>query len=96
MTTQVQNDQDHALARALDQASPVPDMPSTRLHAAAMHAFPIRKPILQTWGARVGVLAATVVLGIGGFMALQSFQASQKAMLADADAFAEQLLSETF
>ena len=92
MKTQPQTDLNHAL----DQASPVPEMPSVRLHDAAMGAFPGRKLIWQSSSARMGALAATVVLGIGGFMALQTYQANQRAILADADAFAEQLLSETF
>jgi CHASE2 domain-containing sensor protein len=85
-----------SLESALDQASLVPDMPAARIHAAAMDAFPSQKPFMQSWTARFGALAATVVLGIGGFMALQSHQANQAALTADADAFAEQLLSESF
>ena len=85
-----------ALNAALDQASPVPDMPSTRIQAAVMDAFPYRKPFLQSWTVRAGALAATLVFGIGSFMALQSYQSYQKAIVADADAFAEQLLSESF
>jgi CHASE2 domain-containing sensor protein len=85
-----------ALARALDHASPVPDMPMASIHSAAMDAFPARKPLIDQWSVRFGALAATVVLGFGGFMALQTYQASQQALTADADAFAEQLLSESF
>jgi CHASE2 domain-containing sensor protein len=80
----------------LDQASPVPDMPAARIHAAAMDAFASRRPVMDTMVARFGALAATIVLGVGGFMALQSYQAHQKAVMADADAFAEALLSESF
>jgi CHASE2 domain-containing sensor protein len=80
----------------LDQASPVPDMPNARIHGAAMDAFPRAKPMLSSWTTRFGALAATVVLGLGGFMAVQSYQAHQQAVAADADAFAEALLSETY
>jgi CHASE2 domain-containing sensor protein len=85
-----------ALNRALDQASPVPDMPAARIHATALAAFPYRKPLIESWTARFGALAATIVLGVGGFIAMQSYQSHQKALVADADAFAEQLLSESF
>jgi CHASE2 domain-containing sensor protein len=84
------------LQNALDQASPVPDMPAARIHAAALEAFLSRKPFAHNWTARFGALAATMVLGFGGFWALRSYQANQAALTADADAFAEQLLSESF
>jgi hypothetical protein len=84
------------LGIALNNASPVPDMPMTRIHDAAMAAFPARKPLMGIWTARFGALAATIVLGVGGFMALQTYQSNQQALTADADAFAEQLLSESF
>ena len=87
---------DLTLDQALDQASPVPDMPEARIHAAALAAFPAGSSLFSGWSARVGAIAASVVLGIGGFMAVQSYQANQKALVADADAFAEQLLSESF
>jgi CHASE2 domain-containing sensor protein len=80
----------------LDQASPVPQMPMARIHSAAMDGFPRAKPLLDSWTARFGALAATVVLGVGGFMAMQSYQSHQQAVAADADAFAEALLSENF
>jgi hypothetical protein len=80
----------------LDHASPVPDMPTARIHMAAMEAFPRAKPMLASWTARFGALAATVVLGLGGFMAVQSYQTHQQAVAADADAFAEALLSDNF
>jgi hypothetical protein len=85
-----------ALNRVLDQASPVPDMPMAAINASAMAAFPVRSTFMEGWTARIGALAATVVLGFGGFMAVQSYQAHQQALVADADAFAEQLLSESF
>jgi hypothetical protein len=85
-----------ALNTALDQASPVPDMPMAAITAAAMDAFPSRKPLIESWTGRIGAIAATVVLGFGGFMAVQSYQSQQKALIADADAFAEQILSESF
>jgi hypothetical protein len=78
----------------LDQASPVPDMPMASIHAAAMDAFPRAEPLMNSWTARFGAIAATVVLGLGGFMAVQSYTAHQQAVVADADAFAEALLSE--
>jgi hypothetical protein len=37
-----------------------------------------------------------VVLGVGGFMAFQSYQSHQQNLAADADEFAEALLSETY
>jgi hypothetical protein len=80
----------------LDLASPVPDMPTTRIHNAAMDAFPCAKPMLASWTTRFGALAATVILGLGGFMAVQSYQTHQQAVAADADAFAEALLSDNF
>jgi hypothetical protein len=80
----------------LDQASPVPYTPTARIHNAAMDAFPRAKPMLASWTARFGALAATVVLGLGGFMAVQSYTAHQQAVAADADAFAEALLSDSF
>jgi hypothetical protein len=85
-----------ALNRALNKASPVPAMPMARIEAAAMAAFPTRKPFVMAWTGRFGALAATIVLGFGGFVALQSYQSTQKALAADADTFAEQLLSESF
>jgi CHASE2 domain-containing sensor protein len=85
-----------ALNRALDQASTVPDMPMAAIHATAMDAFPARRTFMEGWTARIGALAATVVLGFGGFMAVQSYQSHQQALVADADAFAEQLLNESF
>ena len=85
-----------ALNRALDQASPVPEMPAAAIEAAALTAFRSRKTGFSNWNVRIGALAATVVLGIGGFMALQAYQTQQQALVADADAFAEQLLSESF
>ena len=90
------NSSHHALNRALHKASPVPAMPMARIEAAAMASFPAPKPFAMTWTGRFGALAATIVLGFGGFMALQSYQSTQKALVADADAFAEQLLSESF
>ncbi len=86
----------HALNRALDKASPVPPMPMERIQDAAMAAFPASKSVMDNWTARFGALAATIVLGFGGFMAFQSYQAEQRALVADADAFAEALLSESF
>ena len=85
-----------ALSHALDCASAVPDMPVARIEAGALAAFPYRKPFWESWTLRVGVLAATIVLGFGGFMAAQSYQADQRALIADADAFAEALLNESF
>lgn len=85
-----------ALDLALDQASPVPDMPMLAINAAAMDAFPSRRPYMQSWTARMGAIAATIVIGFGGFMAVQTYQSQQKALIADADAFAEELLSESF
>lgn len=85
-----------ALGSALDSASEVPHMPMDHIHDAVMAAFPVRKHLLGGWTVRFGALAATIVLGFGGFMALQTYQANQKAVTADADAFAEQLLSESF
>jgi predicted lipid-binding transport protein (Tim44 family) len=90
-----QSDQS-SLERALDQASPVPDMPRATIHAAAMAAFPSRRPLLDNWGGRFGTLAATLVLGFGAFMGVHSCQPDQSTLSADADAFAEQLLSESF
>lgn len=84
------------LGQALDRASSVPDMPIQRIHDAAMAAFPERKPLLDRWSARFGALAATIMLGFGGFMALETYHSKQQALTADADAFAEQLLSESF
>jgi hypothetical protein len=85
-----------AINRALDHASPVPEMPKAAIEAVAMAAFPTRKSLLNNWGVRVGALAAAMVLGVGGFMAVQSYQTHQQALMADADAFAAQLLSESF
>lgn len=92
----MRQDENLTLEALLDQASPVPDMPEARIHAAAMDAFATRKPLVNSWTARFGALAATVVLGVGGFMAVQSYQAHQQTVLADADAFAEALLSESY
>jgi hypothetical protein len=86
----------HALNRALDKASPVPPMPMERIQNAAMDAFVVPKPMMGGWSVRFGALAATIVLGFGGFMALQSYQFHQKALIADADVFVEQLLSDSF
>jgi hypothetical protein len=88
--------EDEALNLFLDQASPVPELPLESIHAAAMAGFPSRKPVLDVWAARFGALAATVVLGVVGFMAVQSYQSHQKTVMADADAFAEELLSESY
>jgi predicted negative regulator of RcsB-dependent stress response len=74
----------------------VPEAPLGTIHARAMAAFPVRKPILDSWTARFGALAATVVLGVGGFMGVQSYQSHQQAIAADADVFAEAMLSETY
>jgi CHASE2 domain-containing sensor protein len=87
---------DLSLEQVLDHASPVPDMPAARIHAAALDAFPARRSFVSAWAGRAGAIAATIVLGIGGFMAVQTYQSHQKALSADADAFAEQLLSESF
>lgn len=76
----------------LAQASPVPDMPAARIHDAAMAAFPVRRAFPVRWAA----LAATVVLGVGGFMAMQSYTMQQQALTADADAFVEELVSEVY
>ena len=93
----LEHDPDHSdLTRALNQASPVPDMPAERITAAAMDAFPVRKRLFDHWAARFGALAATIVVCFGGFTALQSYQTHQKALVADADTFAEALLSEGF
>ena len=93
----LEHDPDHSdLNRAFNQASPVPDMPIARIFAAAMDAFPVRRRLLDHWPARFGALAATFVLCFGGFIALQSYQTYQKALAADADVFAEALLSEGF
>jgi hypothetical protein len=80
------------LNRLLDQATPVPDMPSARIHDHVMAAFPARRAFPVQWAA----LAATVVLGVGGFMAFQSYSTQKQALMADADAFAEQLVSEVY
>lgn len=85
-----------ALDRALDGASKVPTMHLARIEASALAAFPYRKPFWKSWTMRVSALAATIILGFGGFMAVQSYQADQRALTADADAFAEALLSESF
>lgn len=76
----------------LDQASPVPDMPLARIHGVAMAAFPQKRAFPVQWAA----LAATIVLGVGGFIAMQSYSANQQALTADADAFAETLVSEAY
>lgn len=82
-----------ALAEVLTHASPVPDMPSARIEAAAMAAFDAQLPRRRAWVTTFGALAASLILGIGGFVYYQSWQSEQKALSADADAFAEQLLS---
>ena len=82
-----------ALADVLNHASPVPDMPAARIEAAAMAAFGAQTAPRQTWVKTFGALAATLVLGVGGFIYYQSWLNEQKALTADADAFAEQLLS---
>lgn len=84
-----------ALAAALAHASPVPDMPSARLTAAALAAYDtqFRAQPRSGWVKTFGALAASLVLGIGGFVYYQSWQTEQKALSADADAFAEQLLN---
>lgn len=89
------------LDRALDAASPPPDVPSAQIEARALAAFdtqfnPSRKAQMGRWATGLTALAASVVLGFGGFMALQSHSANQQAIATDADDFAEQLLSETF
>ena len=86
----------NTLESLLDQASPVPEAPMAAIHARAMASFPAQKPFTQSWTARFGALAATVMLGVGGFMALQSYQSHQQNLAADADEFAEALLSETY
>jgi hypothetical protein len=85
---------DHHLDAWLDQASPAPEAPMATIHAAAMAAYPHQKSFLARWPARVGAIAATLVLGFGGFMAAQSYQNHQQALAADADAFAAALLEE--
>ncbi|MEN9855777.1 MAG: hypothetical protein RLZZ157_903 [Pseudomonadota bacterium] len=92
---------DGALDRALQAATPPPDMPVAAIHAHAMAAFvaqtqTARPPLFKRAPAQWAALAATLVVGLGGFMALQSHSANQQAIATDADAFAEQLLSETF
>ena len=85
-----------ALNTALSHASPVPDMPGDRLHSAAMAAFPSSQA-RPFWGLPVkalGALAASVIVSVGGFASYQSWQTEQKALSADADAFAAQLLSD--
>jgi hypothetical protein len=85
-----------SLEAMLDEASGVPEAPLDAIHARAMAAFPQRKPLLDSWTARLGALAATIVLGVGGFMGVQSYQSHQQAITADSDEFAEALLSETY
>ena len=82
-----------ALADVLNHASPVPDMPVARIEAAAMAAFGAQTAPRHAWVKTFGALAASLVLGVGGFVYYQSWQTEQKALTADADAFAEQLLS---
>jgi hypothetical protein len=96
MTNQNASGDDKVLSVLLNHASPVPEMPTARIEAAAMAAFPTRRAPLDSWTARFGALAATVVLGVGGFMAVQSYQTHQQTVMADADAFAEELLSESY
>jgi hypothetical protein len=71
----------------------VPAMPLARLEAGAMAAFVAHNPRRPSWTLRFGALAATVIFGLGGFVVFQSWQSDQKAMQADADAFAEELLT---
>ena len=82
-----------ALADVLNHASPVPEMPAARIEAAAMAAFDAQTAPRPAWVKTFGALAASLVLGVGGFVYYQSWQNEQKALTADADAFAEQLLS---
>lgn len=82
-----------ALADVLNHASPVPEMPAARIEAGAMAAFSEQMAPRHTWVKTFGALAASLVLGVGGFIYYQSWQNEQKALSADADAFAEQLLS---
>jgi hypothetical protein len=82
-----------ALAKVLVHASPVPEMPAARIEAAAMAAFSAQAASRPDWVKTFGALAASLVLGVGGFVYYQSWQSEQKALAADADAFAEQLLS---
>lgn len=82
-----------ALADVLNHASPVPEMPAARIEAAAMAAFDAQRASRHAWVKTFGALAASLVLGVGGFVYYQSWQTEQKALSADADAFAEQLLS---
>ena len=81
------------LTQLLDQAGPVPAMPLARIEAGAMAAFAAHNRRRPSWTLRFGALAATVIFGIGGFVAFQSWQSDQKALHADADAFAEELLT---
>ena len=82
-----------ALADVINHASPVPEMPAARIEAAAMAAFSAHAAPRHDWIKTFGALAASLVLGVGGFVYFQSWQSEQKTMAADADAFAEQLLS---
>ncbi|MFN7496368.1 MAG: hypothetical protein ACK5XZ_05430 [Hyphomonadaceae bacterium] len=82
-----------ALADVLNHASPVPEMPAVRIEASAMAAFSAQIAPRHAWVKTFGALAASLVLGVGGFVYYQSWQNEQKALTADADAFAEQLLS---
>lgn len=82
-----------ALADVLNHASPVPEMPTARIEAAAMAAFSARSAPRHAWVKTFSALAASLVLGVGGFVYYQSWQSEQKALTADADAFAEQLIS---
>lgn len=82
-----------ALAQALDSASPVPAMPMARLHTAAMAAYDAEMRPRSIWVKTFSALAASLILGVGGFVYYQSWASAQKALTADADAFAEQLLN---
>ena len=82
-----------ALADVLNHASLVPEMPAARIEAAAMAAFSAQSAPSHALVKTFSALAASLVLGVGGFIYYQSWQTEQKALTADADAFAEQLLS---
>jgi hypothetical protein len=82
---------DH-LDAILNAATPVPEMPSARILEGAMAAFPAKRSFAKGWAA----LAATLVVGVAGFMALQTYQAHQQTIMADADAFADELVSEVY
>ncbi|GIU67592.1 hypothetical protein [Candidatus Phycosocius spiralis] len=91
--TQISSD---PLASLLEQAGPVPTPPLARIEAAAMAAYKAQNLGRPLWPVRLAALAALVIVGFGGFIAFQSWQTSQsnqKAMQADADAFAEELIT---